>query len=143
MKTVLMLLLCSFFFMKQVNGQENNEVIKPDFITQIPRDIEGCTGLYTFDTTVFKKKAYIIETDLRQTAYIKINGKLIKLKLLNNKNLPGETYKSTYSGEGYTVILISKTVKQLDVDKSLDSGTLEIIKDKQKLKVKVHGISGC
>jgi hypothetical protein len=129
--------------MKQANGQENNEVIKPELITRIPRDIEGCTGLFTFDTTAFKRKAYIIETDLRQTAYIKMNGKLIKLKLLNNKTLPGETYKSTYTGEGFTVILISKTVKQIDVEKSLDSGTLEIIKDKQKIKVKVHGISGC
>jgi len=129
--------------MKQVNGQENNEVIKPELITQIPRDIEGCTGLFTFDITDLKKKAFIIETDLRQTAYIKMNGKLIKLKLLNNKTLPGETYKSTYTGEGYTVILISKTIRQIDVEKSLDSGTLEIIKDKQKIKVKVHGISGC
>ena len=138
-----MLLLCSCFNLKQANGQVNNEVIKPEFITRIPRDIEGCTGLFTFDTTDLKKKAFIIETDLRQTAYIKMNGILIKLKLLNNKTLPGETYKSTYTGEGYTVILISKTIRQIDVEKSLDSGTLEIIKDKQKIKVKVHGISGC
>ena len=143
MKLFLMLLLCSCFNLKQANGQVNNEVIKPEFITRIPRDIEGCTGLFTFDTTDLKKKAFIIETDLRQTAYIKMNGILIKLKLLNNKTLPGETYKSTYTGEGYTVILISKTIRQIDVEKSLDSGTLEIIKDKQKIKVKVHGISGC
>lgn len=143
MKHVIILLLFCCYYMILANGQQNSEIVKPDFINHIPQDIEGCTGLYTFDTTNLKKKAYIIETDLRQTAFIKINGKLIKLKLLSNKNLPGENYKSSYTGEGYTVILITKTVKQIDVEKSLDSGTLEINKGKEKIKIKVHGISGC
>ena len=56
MKQLIILLLCSYSIILSY-GQDHIEVVKPEFITHIPHDIEGCTGLFTFDTTNFKKKA--------------------------------------------------------------------------------------
>ncbi|MDP9041130.1 MAG: hypothetical protein M3N30_04050 [Bacteroidota bacterium] len=51
-------------------------------------------------------------------------------------------YKSTYKGEGYTIILITTPVKEYD-EGSLDKGTLEIANGQNKVVIKVHGEAGC
>ena len=125
------------------NGQQSNATLKLDFITKIPSVIDGCSGLYTYDATSLKKEKYIIVWDLQEIAFIKVQGKEIKLQTTDKKELPKSVYKATFKGGGYTVILTTKTVKKTGEESSLDNGTLEIIKGSDKLLIKIHGESGC
>ena len=132
-----------FAFATVSNAQQKDQLLKLDFFNKIPSAIDGCSGLFTYDTTSLKNKKYIIITDLQELAFIKVNGKQIMLKKIQNKQLTKMTFKTIYKGDGYTIILTTTTGKQLDIESSLDIGTLEILKESYKLLIKIHGQSGC
>lgn len=140
------LLLVSFFLCICLTfsyGQQEKQLLKLEFFDKIPLEIDGCSGLYTYDTTLIKKEKYIIITDLQDLAFIKVQGRQIKLKFFKNIELQQSTYKAIYKGEGYTITLTTSTVKQIDTELSLENGKLEILKGTSKLSVKIHGKSGC
>ena len=114
-----------------------------EFFNKIPSEIDGCSGLYTFDTTSIKKEKYIIITDLQDFAFIKVQGRQIKLKLFKIIELSQLKHKAIYKGEGYTITLTTKSSKQIDTELSLDNGSLEVLKGTFKLSIKIHGESGC
>ena len=97
-----------------------------EFFNKIPSEIDGCSGLYTFDTTAIKNEKYIIITDLQDFAFIKVQGRQIKLKLFKNIELSQLKHKAIYKGEGYTITLTTKSSKQIDTELSLDNGSLEV-----------------
>ena len=132
-----------FVFATVSNAQQKDQLLKLDFFNKIPPEIDGCSGLFTYDTTSLKKKRYIVVTDLQELAFIRVNGKQFMLKKIQNKQLFKNTFKTIYRGEGYMIILTTTTRKQLDIESSLDIGTVEILTESCKLSIKVHGESGC
>lgn len=142
MKQILFLSLSFCLLVVISKGQQNTESLKMDFITKFPSVIDGCSGVYTYDTTSTKKKKYIIVTDLQELGFIKIHGKEIKLNITDKKDLSSTSFRTTFKGDGYTVILTTNTVKQID-ELSIENGTLEITKGSLKMVLTIHGESGC
>jgi len=142
MKHILILSLTFCVFACSLKAQHDPPPLSVDFITKIPPQIDGCSGLYTYDTTSMKKKKYIIVTDLQELGFIKIMGKEIKLKVSSKKELSATTFRTVFIGEGYIITLTTKTGKQID-EVSIETGTLEIIKGSQKITLKVYGEAGC
>ena len=142
-KRLLFINILFFVFVTGSNAQQKDQLFKLDFLNKIPTEIDGCSGLFTYDTTSLKKKRYIIVTDLQEFAFIKVNGKQIMLKQIQNKQLTKMTFKTIYKGDGYTIILTTTIGKKLDIEGSLEMGTLEILKESYKLLIKIHGESGC
>ena len=130
---------CSFV----VSGQEKVQSIKLDFFNKVPSEIDGCSGLYTYDSTSLKSKKYIIITDLQETAFIKVDGKQITLKRISNSELSKNSYKTVYKGSGYTVVLTTKILKQSGDEVWIEGGSVEISKGQTKVIIKIHGESGC
>jgi hypothetical protein len=143
MKPIIPLAIALLFLTIVSTGQQQTRALKLDFFSKIPSAIDGCSGLYTYDTILTKKKKYIIVTDLQELAFIRINGKEIKLTRISNKELPKQTYVSKYSGDGYTVILTTKTGKQTGDEVYSETGSIEVIKGTEKIMIKIHGESGC
>jgi len=116
--------------------------IRLDYITKVPKKIQECGAMYTYDTTGLQKKKYILLADFQNLGMISINGRLISLLLKDSKLSDKKMNVATYTGGGYTVITTlstSRQTKQVD----LEAGTLEIIKGREKISIKIHGQSAC
>lgn len=124
-------------------GQNSNEKFKLDLIKSVPSAFDGCSAVYTFDTTSLKKRQYILLWDLQGAALVKVGGEEIKLKTISQTEMNNSGYKATFKGYGYTVILTIKSIKQTGDESNLDKGSLEVIKGSYKLVIKIHGESGC
>jgi hypothetical protein len=66
---------------------QNGSPIKLDYFAQLPKQIDGCSGLYTNDTTPLNKKKYLIITNLQDFAQIKVGGRKMDLNLSSQKQL--------------------------------------------------------
>jgi hypothetical protein len=124
-------------------GQQKNQPIKLDFFNKIPSQIDGCSGLYTYDSTSLEKEKYIIVTDLQETAFIRVGGKQITLKRTSNTELSKDSHRSVYKGMGYTLVLTKKTLKQSGDEVWIEGGSVEISQGQTKVTIKIHGESGC
>lgn len=130
---------CLFFLLA---GYATAQAIKVDYMTKVPKSIQECGAIYTYDTTSLKKKKYIMLADFQNLGMISVNGKMISLQLKDTKLSDKKLNVSTYTGEGYTVITKVKTTRQTTLI-DYEDGTLEISKGKEKISIKIHGQSGC
>jgi hypothetical protein len=119
------------------------QTIKLDAFKNIPTEIDGCMGAYTYSTTPIANDRYIFVTDLQELGIIKINGKYIRLKKVSHMAITSVSSKDTYTGSGYTVVLLIKGSKRTGDELSENVGTLDISKGADKITIKVHGESGC
>ena len=143
MNKLLILALALLIYTFVANGQQKTQTIKLEFFKKIPSQIDGCSGLYTYDSTSLKKKKYIVVTNLQETAFIKVKGNRITLKRISNTELSKNSYKAIFKGGGYTLVLTTKTLKQSGDEVWIERGSVEILQGKNKVTIKIHGESGC
>jgi hypothetical protein len=143
MRKPIILSLVFITLLTSLKAQQTNASIKLDFFKSIPKVIDGCSGIYTYDTTRLKKERYIFISNVQDLGLIKVNGKTISLKMVSNKQLSKVSWKYVFKGSGYIITLTTQQVKQTGEEVSLESGTLEVINGANKLTTKIHGESGC
>jgi hypothetical protein len=136
------------------HAQTKGDIVKLNYFEKIPPELDGCNGLYTYDSVSLNRKKYIIVTDLSEFALININGNQIRLKYEGNGLLAGDnsqtkkTFNTIYNGKNIQLILNTKPEKKAaksseESETWRDRGTLEIIMGDRHVKIRVHGISGC
>lgn len=142
-------------FSTNLYAQGGVKPLRLDLFHGIPKQVDsGCNGLYTYDSVSLKKEEYIIVTNLQGSAYIIVNRVQIRLKLIGDPStdignkLITKTYMAVFQGVNYQVILKTTTDKNDDetwgsTETWRDMGTLVIIRGKQRVIIKIHGISGC
>ncbi len=130
---------------------ENSEFLRPDIFASSPNKVEGCVGLFTydslniaFDALDVDKGKKIFVTKAGEFAFFRLRGKDIFLRYDSAKSGPidKKASKEVYRGNEYTVILITQDV-QTEGETQQSTGTLDIIFKDKHFKVKVKGISGC
>jgi len=130
---------------------ENTEFLRPDVFSSSPDKVEGCIGLYTydslniaFDSLDVDKGKKILATKTTEFAFLRLHHKDIYLPYDRAKSGPidKKTFKEVYRGNDYTVVLITRTVRE-EGESSWSTGTLEIIFKDKRLLIKVRGLSGC
>jgi hypothetical protein len=130
---------------------ENTEFLRPDVFSSSPDKVEGCIGLYTydslniaFDSLDVDKGKKILATKTTEFAFLRLHHKDIYLPYDRAKSGPidKKTFKEVYRGNDYTVVLITRTVRE-EGESSWSTGTLEIIFRDKRLLIKVRGLSGC
>lgn len=124
-------------------SQQKVNSLKLDFFDKIPLQIDGCSELYTYDSTSLNSSKYIFVTNYQDLAFIKVNGKQIALKTISKKELSNKNFVNIYKGSGYTVVLRTKTLKKSGDEVWLEGGTVEVVHGSDNLLIKVHGESGC
>ncbi len=153
--TKILILSSVFLFLSAgIKAQAKEDRFKLNYFDRIPPEVDGCNGLYTYDTVSLKSKKYIIVTDLSEYAMINVNGNQIQLKYSGNGALAGvnaqakKIFNTVYKGKNYQVILNTKPEKKAgknweESETWRDRGTVEIIVGDRHVKIRVHGISGC
>jgi hypothetical protein len=123
------------------NSLVAQQTLKLGYFNKIPTAIKDCGALYTYDTVALTNKKYILLTDFQNLGLIMVGGKQVKLQLKDTRTTD-QTSISIYSGGGYSVVL-SATTTGTKGKLDLESGTLQVTKGVRKLRVKIHGQSGC
>jgi hypothetical protein len=130
---------------------ENTEFLRPDVFSVSPDKIEGCLGLYTydslnidFDSLDVDKGKKILATKTTEFAFLRLHHKDIYLPYDRAKSGPidKKTNKEVYRGNDYTVILITRRVRE-EGESEWSTGTLEIIFSEKHFLIKIRGLSGC
>ena len=118
----------------------DSSTIRLNFFDTIPETISSPAEFYTYDTTELKDKKYIFLTNLVEYAILKIKGRDIYLKKGYEKSmeLPENTFKEVFAGNGYSVIFIHKKIKHND-GATYETGTLDIKNSEHQTIIKIHG----
>ncbi|HET6256917.1 MAG TPA: hypothetical protein VFE32_22790 [Puia sp.] len=133
------------------SATENNEFLRPDIFSSSPGKVDGCVGLYTYDSLAIPldsldvdKGKKILVTVATDFAFFRLHRKDVYLHYDSAKSGPidKKTYKEVYRGNDYTVILIMHAVRGVG-ETQWSTGTLEIIFKDKHLKIRVKGLSGC
>src|SRR6185295_5429210 len=112
--------LILFLFVATSNAQTAYTQLKLDYFDKIPAQVDGCSGLYTYDSVSLKKEKSIVITDLNKFAYIQVKGDRIQLVFAGPDSLLGVNFSQTrifkkdYKGINYQVILRTKPEKNSD-----------------------------
>ncbi|HCI71158.1 MAG TPA: hypothetical protein DF712_09295 [Balneola sp.] len=138
-----------------LHAQETNE-LELSVIKEIPRDFDGCLGMYAYSIEDVTNEQYILldgwnglESELNNYfSYLKINQKLERLvlteRLIDESDSRNKTKK--YENESYSVILYQKYLKPYGYDSYLSEISLEL-RDKNNedniLTIKLTGYVGC
>lgn len=130
---------------------ENNEFLRPDIFSNSPDKVEGCVGLYTYDSLIIAfdnldvdKGQKILVTKTSEFAFFRLHHKDVYLRYDSAKSGPvdNKTFKEVYRGNQYTVVLITHALR-MEGETQWSTGTLEIIMGDKHFRIKVKGLSGC
>jgi hypothetical protein len=130
---------------------EDTEFLRPDLFSSSPGKVDGCVGLYTydslnipFDSLDVDKGKKILVTVPTDFAFFRLHRKDVYLRYDSAKSGPidKETFKEVYRGNEYTVVLILHKIR-VEGETQVSTGTLEIIYGDKHFRIKVKGLSGC
>ncbi|HEY4290633.1 MAG TPA: hypothetical protein VGN00_26220 [Puia sp.] len=130
---------------------DKNTLPPPDIFVAAPHTIEGCVGLYTYDSlkTSFDnmdvdKGKKILATKTAEFAFLRWHGKDVVMKYdkKESKVVDKTTNKEVYRGNGFVVVLMMQVI-QVKGEEMLSTGILEITQGDKRIKIKVSGVSGC
>jgi len=125
--------------------------LRPDTFNSAPANIEGCVGLYTydslnipFDSLDVDKGKKILATKTESFAFFRLRGRNIILRYdsAQSGKLGDKEFREVYRGNDFKIILTLRTQEQ-EGESVKESGTFEIIQGDRHFTVKVKGLSGC
>lgn len=128
----------NFFLIENKIGLQDS--IKLNTFTKLPNDVEGCVCYFYLSRLDEAKSKYIMTEIFAQIAYVSINGKMQKFKLVNFK----DKAFYIYSNGDYTLRVEFKVRAKKDDEDFKVIGVLKMYKA-QKLLVKknIFGECGC
>jgi hypothetical protein len=141
-KSFLFMILAVLLFYKG-RSQQNSPAVHIGFFSAIPKEIDGCVGTYTYDTTLLKKEKYILITNLQKLAMIRIDGVTVFLQQVSHSQPAEHTFRNVYKANGYTIVVIEKDIKDVGDEGSYERGTMEIKYGAIHVIYKIHGTAGC
>ena len=120
----------------------NSDKIVVQGFTQIPSIINGCSGLFVTDTT-YEVREYYFVSNLKGLAFIKLNNRLMELKLVKQTNVDKYTVNELYVNDEIEVDL---KIKQLPegTDANWDyNGVLIVRRGTEREVINISGKLGC
>jgi hypothetical protein len=132
---------------------ENSTALRPDIFFSAPGKVEGCVGLYTydslniaFDSLDVDKGKKIFVTVPTSFAFFRLHRKDVFLHYdsTQSNQIDSKTFREVYRGNDYTAVLITHSVRE-EGETVWSTGTLEIIQiqGNKHFKIKIRGLSGC
>ena len=121
----------------------NSDKIVVQGFTQIPSIINGCSGLFVTDTTNEKGREYYFVSNLKGVAFIKLNNRLMELKLVKQTNVDKYTVNELYMNDEIEVDL---KIKQLPEGTDANwnyNGVLIVSRGSDREVINISGKLGC
>ena len=119
----------------------SSEILVQSF-SQIPSIISSCSALFVLDTTAKATNEYVFVSNLKGVAFIKLNNRLMELKLLKQTNFDKYTVNELYVNDEVEIDL---KIKQLE-DKNAEwnyNGVLIIRRGAKREAIAIAGKLGC
>lgn len=132
---------------EDANAARTVSVITTDEINlqsfeQIPAAIKGCSGLFVVNVTDSVPQ-YVLAHNLKGTAYIKLNGAFVELKLIKQTNIDKQTVNELYTGDNVEIEL-KITQGSPSANKVWDyNGVLILRKGVKQEAIAIAGKLGC
>src|SRR5688500_6995525 len=120
----------------------SNEILVQSFM-QVPSIINNCSALFVLDTTVNASQEYVFVTNLKGVGFIKLNYRLMELKLIKQTNVDKFTVNELYVNDEVEVDL---KIKQLEEDNNSEwnyNGVLIIKRGDKREAIPIAGKLGC
>jgi hypothetical protein len=135
------------------SAADNSAALRPDIFFSAPGNVEGCVGLYTydslniaFDSLDVDKGRKIFVTKATDFAFFRLHRKDIILHYIEaeSRQIDKQTFKEVYRGDGYMAVLVTQMIRE-EGETVWSTGTLEIIQieGNKHFKIKIRGLSGC
>ena len=120
----------------------NSDKIVIQGFTQIPSITNGCSGLFVTDTTNEVREYYFV-SNLKGIAFIKLNNRLMELKLVKQTNVDKYTVNELYVNDEIEVDLKIKQIPE-GTDANWDySGVLIVRRGTEREVINISGKLGC
>lgn len=119
----------------------SNEILVQTF-SQVPSIINNCSGLFVLDTTINAVNEYVFVTNLKGVAFIRLNNRLMELKLIKQTNVDKFTVNELYINDEVEVELKIKQLESEDAEWNY-SGVLIIKRGVKREAVAIAGKLGC
>jgi hypothetical protein len=108
-----------------------------DIFSEFPAEIDGCSCYFSKNETDFKaRKKYSYVDNYEKTAFVKIDGTLIKFVQTNSEMITETHYKNTYKSENtsqpYTLETDTERENQNGDETFLYTGTLKVTNQEGK-----------
>ena len=133
------------------SAASNSAELRPDTFNSAPDNIEGCIGLYTydsldipFDSLDVDKGKKVLATKTGRFAFFRLRGRNITLRYdsAQSGKLADREFREVYRGNDLKIILTLQTQEE-EGESVKESGTFEIIQGNKHCTIKVKGLSGC
>jgi hypothetical protein len=109
---------------------------------QLPSMINNCSALFVQDSNATDQ--YVFATDLKGTAFIKLNGRFMELKLVRQTNIDKYTVNELYVNDEVEVDLKIKQLADNSIPNSWNySGVLVVRRDGKRAVTDISGKLGC
>jgi hypothetical protein len=119
----------------------SDEILVQSF-NQLPSFINNCSALFVKDSNAVDQ--YVFATDLKGTAFIKLNDRFMELKLVKQTNVDKYTVNELYINDEVEVDL---KIKQLTEGNARDSwnysGVLIVRRGNKRVVTDISGKLGC
>ncbi|MXN89720.1 hypothetical protein GR160_00635 [Flavobacterium sp. Sd200] len=140
---ILFLFLCSCGKEHGKSKKSITDKIVIDTFSTFPAEIDGCACYYSNNETEFNNGKYIYADDYNSNAFVKLNGKMVKLLLTKSDTLPEKRSNEIFENNDYEVIINTKQTGQID-ETWQSKGTITIMPKKGKAITKpIFGECGC
>ena len=111
--------------------------------SKVPISISGCSGLFVPDTASQTSINYLIATDLKGTAFLKLNNRLLELKLIRQTNIDSTTIYELYTSDEVEVDLKMKQSNKAEDAVWNYNGVMILRREGKNYAVPVRGKVGC
>jgi len=123
-------------------------ILSLEHFKNIPADIEGCSCYFSETKERFKKNEYLFAADFDSVAFISVDKKLVKLKVVSTGRLPNSfgdyDHIDVYSNGTYKVTVDIKYKSNTAEEVWWNDGTITVEStDGRKLVKKFVGECGC
>jgi hypothetical protein len=126
---------------KDTSSDTKKISISLDTFDTYPRDIEGCSCLFSNTLADENINEYVCVTSYWDIAYLKLNGEMTKFTLTKSDTLSDGTSIINYENEKFNLIIECK-FKKIEYESSSTIGTIRL-KDKSKEIVTRKFVGGC
>jgi len=111
--------------------------------TKTPRNIEGCRGLFVKREDSLTMQPYVFVSNLKGISFIRLNERLMELRLIKQANTDSLTVNELYANEEAEVELRIKQIQTYSDDVWDYEGVLIIRKKSKRKVIQIWGKLGC
>jgi len=121
---------------------DTEEVLIQSF-TQVPSIINNCSALFVTDSNSATPE-YVFVTDLKGTAFIKLNNRLMELRLIKQTNVDKYTVNELYVNDEVEIDLKIKQLKEQAATGEWNyNGVLVVRRGGKRAVTSISGKLGC